>query len=115
MFNPTELVIDSFVAHLRESYARIYTTQEPAYPGIIDFVGRAALENIANSDAPYHDVNHTIMVTLVGQEILTGKHMLEAASPPQTGSISSFPCCATTSDTFAASARKTTTVSTSPI
>ena len=82
MFNPTELVIDSFVAHLRDSYARIYTTQEPAYPGIIDFVGRAALENIANSDAPYHDVNHTIMVTLVGQEILTGKHMLEGGVAP---------------------------------
>ena len=82
MFNPTELVIDSFVAHLRDSYARIYTTQEPAYPGIIDFVGRAALENIANSDAPYHDVNHTIMVTLVGQEILTGKHMLEGGVTP---------------------------------
>jgi len=32
------------------------------------------MENIANSDAPYHDMNHTIMVTLVGQEILRGKH-----------------------------------------
>ena len=82
MFNPTELVIDSFVAHLRDAYTRIYTTQEPAYPGIIDFVGRAALENIANSDAPYHDINHTIMVTLVGQEILTGKHMLEGGVAP---------------------------------
>jgi len=82
MFNPTELVIDSFVAHLRNSFARIYTTQEPAYPGIIDFVGRAALENIANSDASYHDVNHTIMVTLVGQEILTDKHMLEGSVAP---------------------------------
>lgn len=82
MFNPTELVIDSFVGHLRESYVRIYTTQDPNYPGIIDFVGRAALENIANSDAPYHDVNHTIMVTLVGQEILTGKHMLEGGVSP---------------------------------
>jgi hypothetical protein len=82
MFNPTQLVIDSFVAHLRDAYTRIYTTQEPAYPGIIDFVGRAALENIANRDAPYHDINHTIMVTLVGQEILTGKHMLEGGVAP---------------------------------
>lgn len=29
-----------------------------------------ALENIANSDAFYHNVEHTILVTLVGQEIL---------------------------------------------
>jgi hypothetical protein len=27
-----------------------------------------AMENIANSDAAYHDMNHTVMVTLVGQE-----------------------------------------------
>ena len=31
----------------------------------IIFVAKLALENIATSDAPYHDVNHTIMVTLV--------------------------------------------------
>ena len=36
-----------------------------------------ALENIANSDALYHNVEHTILVTLVGQEILRGKHIRE--------------------------------------
>jgi hypothetical protein len=36
-----------------------------------------ALENIANSDALYHNVEHTIFVTLVGQEILRGKHIRE--------------------------------------
>jgi hypothetical protein len=28
-----------------------------------------AMENIANSDAAYHDMNHTVMVTLVGQDL----------------------------------------------
>ena len=36
-----------------------------------------ALEIITNSDAPYHDVNHTIMVTMVGTEILRGKILVE--------------------------------------
>ena len=36
-----------------------------------------ALENIANSDALYHNIEHTILVTLVGQEILRGKHIRE--------------------------------------
>jgi hypothetical protein len=36
-----------------------------------------ALENIANSDALYHNIEHTIFVTLVGQEILRGKHIRE--------------------------------------
>jgi hypothetical protein len=34
-----------------------------------------AIETIAQSDALYHNVEHTIFVTLVGQEILRGKHI----------------------------------------
>ena len=83
MFNPTQLVIERFVEELQEMYERIYGLLEPGYPGIISFIGRVALENIANSDAPYHDVNHTIMVTLVGQEILRGKHVSEGGVTPR--------------------------------
>src|ERR1700757_4065802 len=75
MFNPTQIIIEAFVSELSIIYERIYGLLEPSYPGIIDFVARLALENIANSDAAYHDVNHTIMVTLVGQEILRGRHI----------------------------------------
>ena len=75
MFNPTQLIIEAFVGELKLMYERTYGLLEPSYPGIIDFVGRLALENIATSDAAYHDVNHTIMVTLVGQEILRGRHV----------------------------------------
>ena len=84
MFNPTQLVIEQFVVELQTMYQRIYGLLEPGYPGIIGFIGRVALENIANSDAPYHDVNHTIMVTLVGQEILRGKHISEGGVTPHT-------------------------------
>jgi hypothetical protein len=83
MFNPTQIVIEAFVQQLREMYERIYGVLEPGYPGIIGFIGRLALENIANSDAPYHDMNHTIMVTLVGQEILRGKHTSEGGITPR--------------------------------
>ena len=72
MFNPTQIVIEAFIEQLREAYVQSYGVLEPAYPDIIAFVGRLALENIADSDAAYHDINHTIMVTLVGQEILRG-------------------------------------------
>ena len=48
--------------------ARTYGALEPGYPGVVSFVAQLALENIATSDAAYHDVNHTIMVMLVGQE-----------------------------------------------
>lgn len=82
MFNPTQLVIDSYVRRLEENYTLLYGRMEPDYPGIIGFAGRMALENIANSDAPYHDVFHTILVTEVGQEVLKGKHISEGGVTP---------------------------------
>jgi hypothetical protein len=82
MFNPTEVVIDAFVEELQRTYQRIYGLLEPGYPGVIGFVARLALENIANSDAPYHDINHTILVTLVGQEILRGRHISNGGVTP---------------------------------
>ena len=83
MFNPTEVVIDAFETQLRNAYLSTYTTLEPSYPGIISYVSRMALEIIANSDAPYHDFNHTMGVTLVGQEMLKGKHLREGGVSPQ--------------------------------
>ena len=83
MFNPTQIVIEAFVHELQVTYERTYGRLEPNYPGIIGFVSRLALENIANSDAPYHDINHTISVTLVGQEILRGKHISVGGVTPR--------------------------------
>src|SRR5215472_17154263 len=83
MFNPTAVVIDAFVDELRKGYLSTYTTLEPDYPGIIDYIGHMALELIANSDAPYHDLGHTICVTLVGQEVLRGKHLREGGVSPR--------------------------------
>jgi len=75
MFNPTLIVIEAFIRELRTMYERTYTILEPNYPGTLSFAAQLALETIATSDAAYHDVNHTIMVTLVGQEILRGRHI----------------------------------------
>lgn len=77
MFNPTELVIDGFVEQLEKAYRRNYGSLEVANSSIIAWAGRMALEHFANSDALYHNMEHTIMVTLVGQEILRGKHIRE--------------------------------------
>jgi hypothetical protein len=83
MFNPTAVVIDAFVEELKRGYVTTYTTLEPDYPGIIAYVGNMALELIANSDAPYHDLGHTICVTLVGQEVMKGKHLREGGVGPR--------------------------------
>ncbi|MGK7927424.1 MAG: Npun_R2479 family HD domain-containing metalloprotein [Spirulina sp.] len=75
MFNATEILIDEFVQRLREGYRRTYGGLKPDYADIIAWAGSMAMENIANSDALYHNVEHSILVTLVGQEILRGKHI----------------------------------------
>jgi hypothetical protein len=77
MFNATEILIDTFVQNLRDGYRRTYGGWKTDYEDIIGWAGSMALENIANSDALYHNVEHTILVTLVGQEILRGKHIRE--------------------------------------
>ncbi|HHZ83919.1 MAG TPA: metal-dependent phosphohydrolase [Nitrospirales bacterium] len=82
MFSSTTVVIEAFIEELQSVYLRTYGLSEPAFPDVIGFVGRMALEKISSSDAPYHDVNHTILVTEVGQEILRGKHLrLGGVSP----------------------------------
>ncbi|MGK7919154.1 MAG: Npun_R2479 family HD domain-containing metalloprotein [Trichodesmium sp.] len=77
MFNATEILINSFVEQIKDGYHRTYGGYKSNYKEIIGWAGNMALENIANSDALYHNVEHTILVTLVGQEILRGKHIRE--------------------------------------
>jgi hypothetical protein len=77
MFNATELLIEDFVKKLKEGYQRTYGGLKTDYGDIIGWVGSMAMENIANSDALYHNVEHSILVALVGQEILRGRHIRE--------------------------------------
>lgn len=79
--NPTEILIDSVGKYLEKSYIKVFGTYEPNYPKILSSSARIALEHIANSDALYHDVMHTIQVSLVAQEILRGKHLVTKVTP----------------------------------
>lgn len=76
-FDSSSILIDETLDRLESTYTRVFGTLYPDYPNIIRSSGTMALEIIANSDALYHNVEHTIMVTLVGQEILRGKHLSE--------------------------------------
>jgi len=76
MFNPSALVIETFAQELVGKYINMYGTDDNNIHLVVSNA-RNALEIIANSDAPYHDMNHTIMVTMVGTEILRGKILIE--------------------------------------
>ena len=81
MFNPTSIVIDAFLKELVSHYESMFGANQDDIQRLMSSA-RNALEIIANSNAPYHDANHTIMVTVVGTEILRGKMLIEGDVTP---------------------------------
>jgi hypothetical protein len=82
MFNATSYIIDACIDHLQQTYTHMYGQLEPEYPKILGWAGGMALELLASSDALYHNVEHTVMVTMLGQEVLRGKHLREGGVRP---------------------------------
>jgi hypothetical protein len=81
MLNPTTLVANALGDELAQTYHDIYGGHEPDYGVLIRATARMVIEHIGNSDALYHDRDHTVMVTLVGQSILRGKILVEDVPP----------------------------------
>ncbi|MCC6132742.1 MAG: metal-dependent phosphohydrolase [Acidobacteria bacterium] len=83
MLNTIESMSEAFVVELRDGYRRTWGELQPEYPNIIAWVASSALEIISRSDALYHNVEHTILVTLVGQELLRGQHIKQGGVAPR--------------------------------
>ncbi len=83
LFNYRYLMVERFSARLEEEFRKAYGSLDVEYAGFVSWLGRFALENISNSDMLYHDVEHTMLVTSVGQQILVGKHLKEGGVSPK--------------------------------
>lgn len=83
MLNPTQLTIDHFVDQLQNAYRRTYSDLEPEIYNIAGWTGRLALEVIANTNALYHNLEHTVMVAQAGLAIIEGKHLAEGGITPR--------------------------------
>jgi hypothetical protein len=83
MLNVQRIVIRYAMKELRSAYTRTYSDMEQQLGNIMVWSGHLALENIANSDALYHNLDHTLMVTMAGQAILEGKHLSEGGVAPK--------------------------------
>mgnify|MGYP002777183673 CR=1 FL=1 len=77
MFNPATDLIHTCIKQLQTGYRGTYGDLKPAYLELINHVAMTTLRTIAGSDALYHNLEHTVLVTLVGQEILRGKQLRE--------------------------------------
>jgi hypothetical protein len=83
MLNLQRVIKDYCTEQLREGYKRTYSELDPSLCNIILWTAHLTLENISNSDALYHDVDHTVMATLAGQAIIEGKHLSEGGVSPK--------------------------------
>lgn len=83
MIDPVKLQTDALIAEIRENYDRTYGALNPDYPSIAAWAAGMALEIIGNGDALYHTVEHTVMVTMVGLDIVRGKHLRAGGVSPR--------------------------------
>ena len=69
--------ISSFLRVLKSRRDQIFPDSSGHYWQAISDTAQTALNIISSSDALYHDVEHTCLVTLCGQEIFIGKKILD--------------------------------------
>lgn len=81
MFNPTSTIATAFGNHLAEVYLEYFSGRSPGHAAYISGAAKLVLERIGNSDALYHNAEHTMMVTLVGQQIIRGRLVNEHVTP----------------------------------
>ena len=81
MFTTTELAADALGSHLASYVKQQFGSSEPRLADLVSSVVRLALERIGDCDALYHNVEHTMLVTLAGHDIMTGRATLSPTSP----------------------------------
>lgn len=81
MLNPTKILVDAFGDHLDNTYRSMFGNGEAGYAQQAAVAGRLILGCIANTDAAYHDLQHTLHVTAVGLEIMRGKTIHMRTTP----------------------------------
>src|SRR6202043_514174 len=77
-----ELAADALGDFLANYMRRRYGSSQNQFVELVPSIPRIALECIGNSDALYHNAEHTMLVTLAGHDILRGR-ALHAHMPPE--------------------------------
>jgi hypothetical protein len=73
MMTLPELATNALEEYLGSYMRRVFGSSQMHLLGIVPSAARLALECIGNSDALYHNVEHTLLVTLAGHDILRGR------------------------------------------
>jgi hypothetical protein len=76
-----ELAAEGLSLFLHEHMSRRFSTTHAELSELVTSVARLAIECIGNSDALYHNVEHTMLVTLVSYDIIKGRALLQPTYP----------------------------------
>ena len=76
MITVPELAAEALGSFLADDITRHFGSTDAGLTELIPMAARLALECIGNSDALYHNVEHTMLVTLAGYEIMRGRSLL---------------------------------------
>src|SRR3954470_8499128 len=81
MINMVAMTADALGRLLHEDFKRTFGSAHQEHAERLDAISRVALECLGKSDALYHTVEHTLLVTLVGRDILRGRVLTERLEP----------------------------------
>src|SRR5262245_51585471 len=81
MITLPELAADALGSFLAADMKGRFGTSHARLAELVPFAARLALECIGNSDALYHNVEHTMLVTLAGHDIFKGRALLMPSTP----------------------------------
>ena len=76
MITIPELAAETLGSHLAAHMGRRFGSTDAQLVEIVQSAARLAIDCIGNSDALYHNVEHTMLVTLVGYDILKGRRLI---------------------------------------
>lgn len=75
MFNLNRQKIDAFIEHLGASFEKAFPDVDTDHQRALQNAALTAMETLLNCDCPYHDIEHTMLVTDVGKTILQGRQL----------------------------------------
>lgn len=81
MITMPELASEALGSFLLSFTTQRFGSSHTRLTEVVPSLAQLALECIGNSDALYHNVEHTMLVTLAGHDILRGRYLLERRSP----------------------------------
>src|SRR5215210_7639442 len=81
MMTIAAMTADALGKLLAKDFRRTFGSSHKEYAERLDLIARVALECLGKSDALYHDIEHTVLVTLVGRDILRGRMLTERLEP----------------------------------